>query len=74
MVQTASWNLHERSHRPVDARAETEPLRFKIIQAPANKNGIGRKSGSSFTNHAITFLKAFGTIPDFRHDTRKLVT
>ena len=74
MVQTASWNLHERSHRSVDARAKTESLRFKIVEPPANKNGIGRKNGSSFTNHAITFLKAFGTIPDFRHDTGKFVT
>jgi hypothetical protein len=74
MVQAASWNLYERSHRPIDAGPETEPLRLKIVESPAKERGIGRKNCSSFTNYAIAILKAFNTAPGFRDDARKLVT
>src|SRR5690242_15895712 len=74
MVKTASRNFGEGSHGAVDAIAEPEPPRFKVIEALTDESRVVGQHSGGFAHDTVSLAKPVHARSETGYDAGKLVT
>ena len=72
-MQTTRRHPDKRSHRPIDAVTETEPLRIQVIESLADERRVRRQQGGGFAHHPVPLFEAAYTVAGLSNVTSEFM-